>query len=918
MPERGQLIGREAELEALGTLLDGVREGSAALVLDGEAGAGKTALWLEALSLARERGYRVLEARPAEAEAKLAFAGIGDLLAGVLDETLDALPGPQADALRVALLRERPGRAPPDERAVGMGVLGVLRELAAAGPVLIAVDDVQWLDPPSAVVLGFAWRRLHSESCALLATQRLGVPAPAMPAGAPRLEVGPLRLGAIHRLLQTRLGVVLSRPVLRRVHEVAGGNPLFALELGRALALSEASPATGEPLPVPERLRELVRGRLVALPRPTREALAAVAALSQPTHALLARAGAGADELRPAIDAQVLVAGRDRVRFSHPLLASTAYEDADPLARRLLHRRLAGIVGDPEEAARHLALAAEGPDEEVASALEAAAAHAGGRGASAAAADLCDRAWRLTPAEHAETLHRRMVAAGRLRFRVGDMAGATELVERAVATAPDGARRAEALAALWRLRLWEGDQAGAEEVAAAALAEPEASVLVRADAAHGQGCALMFMRERLDEAERLMAESAEDARSGGDAGLLANSIGQLGVIRTLLGRPDALFDLEIADWRKVAWDGPAVAHPHFHRGIAQTWRDAPEEAAALFRDSYAEAIARGDDSMLPITLAELAVAEHQAGRWPEALRAASEGHELAVQTGQRHQQAMAVAWRALAHAGLGREAEARADAGTALAIAGERGMAVARIGTACALASLELSLGRPEAVAAHVAALRERLVAGGVAEPGSMPFVADEVEALIALGDVEQAARVLGWLEERGRALDRASALAGAARCRGLLLATSGDHDGAAAAFEEALAQHDRVRMPFERARTLLAMGAWQRRAKQKAAARATLTSALAAFEALGAALWAERARAELARIGGRAAPDGRLTPAELRVAELVVDGRSNKEIAAALFVTPKTVETQLSRIYGKLGIHTRTALAQRVRAGEL
>jgi len=401
--------------------------------------------------------------------------------------------------------------------------------------------------------------------------------------------------------------------------------------------------------------------------------------------------------------------------------------------------------------------------------------------------------------------------------------------------------------------------------------------------------------------------------------LYVNSAGQLGVIATLTGRPDAAVHLEAS----VAAHGgapmrPAISKPAFNRAIVQTWTDAPEAAAANFRECYEDVLGSGDDASLGLCLAELAVAEHQRGRWADALQVASHGYELAAQTGQRHPRAFAVAFRAVVNASLGHEAEARADADEALAIAGERGMMVARIGAACALGTLELSLGRPAEVVRLLAPLRERLVAGGVREPGSMPFVADEVEALIAVGELEAAERVLGWLEARGRALDRASALAGAARCRGLLRAARGDHDGAATAFEQALAQHARVAMPFERARTLLVMGVSQRRAKHRAAATETLTAALAELETLGAALWANRARAELARIGGRAAPVGSLTPAERRVAELVVDGRSNKEIAAALFVTPKTVETQLSRIYGKLGIHSRTALAQRVGAGEL
>ena len=272
-------------------------------MIEGEAGAGKTTLWLAAHEEARERGYRVLETRPAEAEAGLPFAGLGDLVESTLDEVLDELPEPQADALRVALLLAPPGGAPPDERAVAVAVLGVLRELAGTGPVLVAVDDVQWLDPPSAKVVSFAWRRLREEPVGLLLAHRLGTDAPAGLADDERvspLAVGPLALGAVHRLLHSRLGLVLPRPALRRVHEVSGGNPFFALELGRALQAHEAELSPGEPLPVPDRLQELVRVRLEALPPESRDVLAAAAALSQPTIGLLAAAVAGGEEaLRP-------------------------------------------------------------------------------------------------------------------------------------------------------------------------------------------------------------------------------------------------------------------------------------------------------------------------------------------------------------------------------------------------------------------------------------------------------------------------------------------------------------------------------------------------------------------------------------------------------------------------------------------
>jgi DNA-binding CsgD family transcriptional regulator len=269
--------------------------------------------------------------------------------------------------------------------------------------------------------------------------------------------------------------------------------------------------------------------------------------------------------------------------------------------------------------------------------------------------------------------------------------------------------------------------------------------------------------------------------------------------------------------------------------------------------------------------------------------------------------------QALVRASFGREVEARLDAEEALTLAGERGMGVARIHAVWALGLLELSLGRPEETVRLFAPERERLLAAGVGEPGTIRFVPDEIEAHVTLGRLDEAEAVLGWLEDRGRALDRASALAAAARCRGLLAAARGDADAAITAFESALHEHDRVVMPFERARTLLALGAIQRRAKRKRAARESLEQALAIFEELAATLWADKARGELAQISGRAPSRGELTPTEERVALLVAEGRTNKEVAAALFVTDRTVEYHLSHIYAKLGVRSRAELARRL-----
>ena len=557
-------------------------------MIEGEAGAGKTTLWLAAVEEARERGYRVLETRPVEAEAGLPFAGLGDLIESTLDEVLDELPQPQADALRVALLLAPPGGAPLDERAVAVAVLGVLRELADAGPVLVAVDDVQWLDPPSAKVVSFAWRRLREEPVGLLLAHRLGTDVTAGIAEDERISslvVGPLALGAVHRLLHSRLGLVLPRPALRRVHEVSGGNPFFALELGRALQGHEAELSAGEPLPVPDRLQELVRTRLEALPPESRDALAAAAALSQPTVGLLAAAVVHADKaLRPALEAQVVELEGDRVHFTHPLLASAAYQSLDAIERRELHRRLADVVPDSDERARHLALSTDVPDSDVARALEDAAEHARVRGATATAAELCEQARRLTPLDKPEDAHRRTVAAARYRFVAGDTVRARELLEQALAAARTSGGRAEALDRLAQLARFEGNQPQSAEFARQALAQPGTDDRVRAEAARNIATALFYMREELESALEHAALAADLAARSGAVALHAQSLGEQGVIEALLGRSTGAATLraagELGAEPERLCDSPSHAW-----ALYLYWTDKVEDAAASFAKS---------------------------------------------------------------------------------------------------------------------------------------------------------------------------------------------------------------------------------------------------------------------------------------------------------------------------------------------
>ena len=407
------VVGREDEIAALVGFLETRANLPGVLLLRGEAGIGKTTLWRHGLELAGGRDYRVLSCRGSSAEAQLSFVALGDLLGDALDEVLPALPGPQAKALAVALLLEDSRGSPPDQRAIALAFVGALRLLARSQPVAVAVDDLQWLDRPSALVLDFALRRLRAEAVAFLLTLRQhdGAPTPLEleravgPERLTQLPVGPLSLGALHRLLSERLEMVLSRPKLRRLRELSGGNPLFALELGRAFHRGAIRLEAAEPLP--GTLVSIVRDRLMLLPRDTRDALLAAAAVSQPTVELVDRAvgGGAADRLAPAFDGHVIELDRERIRFTHPLLASGIYAEASTSDRRELHRRLAELLPDPEERARHLALGSEGPDADVATALDRAAQQAHVRGALPAAAELSELARRLTPAELDESRH---------------------------------------------------------------------------------------------------------------------------------------------------------------------------------------------------------------------------------------------------------------------------------------------------------------------------------------------------------------------------------------------------------------------------------------------------------------------------------------------------------------------------------
>jgi DNA-binding CsgD family transcriptional regulator len=861
-----ELVGREHELRSAERFLDAVPVGSRALLIQGPAGVGKTSVWLAAIDAARERGRRVLAARPVEAETSFGFSALGDLLRESTGD-MRRLPERQARALEAALLLSGDDAEPVDRQAVALATLGVLRLLAERGPLVLAIDDAQWLDGASAAVVQFAARRLGELPVGLLVTAR-GTAAPlalettfALARRLTTLALAPLDADATRRLLATRLRLVLPRPTMERLYALSGGHPFFALELGRAYRAGTARLEPGEPLP--PTLDRLMRDRLAALSPRARRAVLAAAATAQPGMATLE---GDVDALAEAARAAILEVHGDRIRFAHPLLASAAYASADPSERRSLHARLSRLVADPEERARHLALAATGPDERVAAALDAAARGARARGAPAAAASLYEWAARLTPG----AAHRRRVDAAYCLFEAGDSRAARAALEQVADELPAGAERARALIRLARVRSYDDDLGAAESLFRRAIAEAGADGPLRAAAQEGVAATLFRRRERLDDAAR---HASAAARSAGDTGLRAEALGSLLLIQSILGKDAAAETLAATFALQDACEHRRVlAQPLFQAGCVWLWTDQIDRAGAAFERLRRRAAEIGDESSLPYVLVMLAQVECARGAPGAAAAHADAGRELTEQAGQATLGAYLDALRALADAIAGDVEHARARADRALA--------------------------------PRVAFVR----AQGIAEPGAARFVPDHVEALIALAETAAAEELLRWYEQNARRLGRRSALAAAARCRALLR----PGDAAVALLDEAVALSDAT-LPLERARTLLARGAAHRRARHKRLARDSLAAALALFEQVGARRWAERASAELARIGGRAPARGGLTATERRVAELIVDGLATKQVAAALFVSPKTVEGHLTNIYAKLGVHSRTQLARRL-----
>jgi DNA-binding CsgD family transcriptional regulator len=913
------IFGREVELRAVSGLLDALAAGPAALLLEGEAGIGKTTVWLAGVERARARAQQVLVARPTVAEAGLSYSSLADLLRDVDAAVLRTLPEPQRRAVDVALLRAGTGLEVIDPRAVGAALLAVLAHLANEGPALISIDDLQWVDPSSAAAIDFAVRRVRSR-VGVLATQRadeshdetawLRLPDPA---AAVRLRVGPLSLGALHGVLRERTGRSFPRPAMVHIQGISGGNPFYALELARTATVDALSTAAAA---LPGSLAALVTARIEGLPPDVQRLLLAVAALAEPTSELAWRA-VGADQL--AGERLLAVAERaglvrldgHHVRFTHPLLAAGVLAAASPGDRRALHRRLAGIVTDPEQRARHLALAAAGNDPQTVAALDEGAVRARARGAPAAAAQLLEMAMRLG----ADTVERRISCAAH-HFAAGDSARARTLAEQVVAALDAGPRRAEALLLLATVRLHDDDYREAGAYLEQALHEAGTDLRLRVRVAIELLFVLVNLGRIRDALHRTDA-AVDDAERLAEPDLMAKALAATVMIRFLsgngldevtLGRALVLEDPDVPT--------PVMLRPALINALLLVWTGRLDEARDRLFALRRRCLERGEESDLMFAAFHIVVVECWRGDLASARLIAEDTMERALQLGTDIPLAVALSTQANVAAYAGQPEHARQAAARALEIF-QRGSCLAvTVWPMVTLGFVEVSLGEYQAAAATLGPLAQASVAMGYGEPTAAPFAPDTIEAFIGLGRLDDAAALLDQLESNGRRLDRAWALALGARCRALLLAARGDLDAALRAAEQALAEHERLPMPFERARTLLAAGQIQRRRRQKRAAAAVLHEAMEVFDRLGTLLWAARARAELDRVA--AAPTGlELTGSERRVAELAAAGMTNREVAAVLFISPKTVEATLARVYQKLGIRSRAELGRRMADSE-
>lgn len=923
-PVRNAVVGRDALLElAFATLQTAGR-----VLFQGPPGIGKTAVLQALVDLARERDAVVLCCAPTEAEASLPLAGLADLLHS-LSPDLDVLPAPQQHAVRTALLLES-SSAPLDERALASATRTLLDTAANrnTGGLIVAIDDAPWLDPPSQRALAFALRRT-SPLVRVVATQRTGEGKAAdVPldldarALVEQFDLAPLGVGPLHRLLAQRFGVSLSRPVVARLARESGGNPLLAIELTRAALRLPRMPGPSSDLPVPTSMHDLIAGSLATLGSDSVRAVMLAALLSAPRLADLMTAGVEAEALDAVEEVGLVTVDDDGfVRFVHPVYASAVRAVIPVGLRRRLHALLAASSTDRDERARHLVRCISEPNDRVASELAGAAERVRARGAPDLAADFYERASAVTAdpaaatklrlqglsclfdcgsyhlaADYADVLAKdlegdllaeALLLRAVVAFSVEDVPLATTIAQRALAEATPSSHLAGRIHAY--LAVFIDHAAAAREHAEAALALLDRDDGPRVGHDDPRGVGVLGRTDRALVASALMLVFLNEVRSG------------------LPPRVEVLeraLEMEAGDPSSLAGTVPAI----WWTGI-----DQHQQARARLQSMLDVAAEQGDEPLQHELMEHLAEAEILAGRYEPAREWIDTARELAFQLGAGQ---AAGRWLGGTLAALrGDVDEARAAASAGLAEAAESDdVWLFRISLQLT-AFAALAEGRAGDAAAAYSQLAAAMDAAGLVEPLASRYEPDWLEACVGCGDLATASVAFERLVRRHERLPRPWTALAIARSRVLLASSAGEETSGL--IDDLLAARDLVPkgvIPLDLARCLHVAGVAHRRARRKRAARDALLAAAAEYDALGAWSFAVRARADAERTGLRTAQPRELSPSEIRVAELAAGGATNREIADALFISPKTVEANLAHVYRKLGIARRVELATALR----
>jgi DNA-binding CsgD family transcriptional regulator len=912
---RPPIVGRDAELTAIreGVVGD---PGARAVVLAGTPGIGKTTLCEAAIGLAHERGHRVLSARASSTDAPLPFSTLIDLCDGVDGDELARLPEVQRRGLEVALLRRQHGAEPPDSRAIALGFRAVILNACATTPILISVDDVQWVDPSSREVLAFLARRLRQEPICVVMTRSDERPTTieeSFERGTVQLvTVGPLSFGAVRRLLLDRLGLSLPRSVLHRIVEITAANPLFLLELGREI-LARGLPTNVEDLPIPARIEDLFEKRIGELQLAARDALMSIALCPDIGLDGLTRL-VGQETVDEIVDEGLVQIDGHRVRPIHPLLGAAAVGGAGRRARRELHLSLAEALGDSEQSAMHRALATPGADDALADLLAAAAAKASTRGARQQAAELAGHALRLTPPQ-ASRRSDRVIALAECLETAGEMQRMTDLLTAEMVSLPSGTARAKAWLMLSEgvstLRL--GDLA---ELRRRALDEAPDDPVVRArvlakQAANAAGSTIT----NIPEARAWAVEAAKLTEGGGTA-LRRTGLYALAWTTAMSGQP---VDHLCAQSKAMSDTNSYIAvTPERVAGQRQVWRGEIAAGRETLQRLLTLADERGEVESYALVRLHMCELHLRAGEWDAAESLLNEWAESAdrdLMFRPKYERC-----RALLAAGRGDPAETVKWATIAVTRGRETGCRWDEFEGLRAAADGLLLSHEPAAASEMLLQVWDTCETEAVGEPGAFPVAPVLVQALVESDQVEQASLVASRLATFATANAHPWASLSAARCGSLvMLAKSGAHQGdAAKRLADAAVGYAACGLHFDAARCLLSLSRAQRRLRQWGSARTALEQAITTFDQIGSAGWADQARAELKRIAARRPADaGQLTASEQRAADLAAAGLSNKEIARELVVTVHTVEVHLSRVYAKLGVASRGQLAARLRAAD-